>query len=89
MFCVDRPKPIQSGDHQGVPLLQGEHCLVELRPRRLGAGHPVIDIEVITPDSGREQVLDLPVGVLSPGRDPRVSDELAHDHPAVSRNQRR
>lgn len=41
----------------------------------------MIDVEVIALAPGREQVLDLPVGVLPPGGDPRVSDELAHDHP--------
>lgn len=41
----------------------------------------MIDIEAIAPDPGREQVLDLTVRALNPGRDSCVSDELAPDRP--------
>lgn len=40
----------------------------------------MIDVEIIAADPGRQKVLDLPVGILSPGGDPRISNELAHNH---------
>ena len=71
-----------------VPRLEGRDRLIELRPRGPSPGHPVVNIEIITPHPGGAEVLDLPVGVLSASGDPRISNELPHDHPKVSRNQR-
>lgn len=38
----------------------------------------MVDVEVVTANAGREEVLDLPVGVLGFGRYSGVSDQFCH-----------
>jgi hypothetical protein len=64
---------------QGVPVLEGGHGLLELWPPGPRPRGSAIDVGVVAPHTGREKVLDLPIGVL-PGVETRASDELAHDH---------
>lgn len=41
-------------------------------------GLAVVDVEVVAADSGGEEVLDLPVGVLGFGGYARVADQFGH-----------
>jgi hypothetical protein len=70
------PKPVQSRDHQGVPLLQRVERPVELGPGSPCAGDTVVDVQVIATDPCGEKIDLLTIHRLLSRRHPRVSDQL-------------
>jgi hypothetical protein len=75
---------IEGRDDEGVAVVQRAQRLVERRTGRASSGDAVIDVEVIAPDAGSEEVCGLSIRVLLTRRHPRVPDELPHDDQPVS-----
>lgn len=67
-------EPVEAGDLERVASTQQLHHEVELRPGRLGTGRDV-EVDIASGDAGAQQRVDLVVGVLVRGRDPRVADQ--------------
>ncbi len=84
MLCVHRPQPVESRDREGVAVVPRAQRLIEHRPGRASYQDAVIDVEVIAPIAGREEVRRLSVSVLLTRRHPRRPDELPHDDQPVS-----
>ena len=72
------PEPVERRDHERVTFVQRFERSVELGPARSSARDAVIDVEVVTSDTGAEEVSDLAVGRLLAGGDAGVADELGH-----------
>ena len=69
---------IPGSDHKSVARDQRVKRPVELRPRCPGPGDSVIDVEVITPYAGGQQIRLLPIGGLLFQGNPRIADQLCH-----------
>lgn len=74
-------EPIKSRDDQRVTRVDRLKCFVELRASGVSAADTVVDVEVITTNTGGEQVRNLPVGVLRTRRHSRIANQLAHATP--------
>lgn len=72
------PEPVQSGDHERVTRMQCGQCFIQAVAFGQCAGETMVGVEVIAPDAGSEEVLDLPVGVLGFRGDASVSDQFGH-----------
>ena len=66
----------QSCDHQSVSVFQCVERAVELGTRISGARDTVINVQVMTPNAGRDQIRFLSVGALLPCRHSRVPNQL-------------
>ena len=78
------PEPIQGGDQQRVPILQGPNCPVELWAGRPGAGHTMVEVHIIPTHRGRQEIGFLTIRGLLPGRHSRVTDQRRQGTPPVS-----
>lgn len=47
----------------------------------MGSRHSMINIEIIAPHVGGEQISDLTVCILLPRRHPGIPEQLPHVHP--------
>lgn len=69
---------VEGGDHKCVANVECSQGEVELRPACSSTRDPVVDVEVVAPDAGAEEIVDLTVGRLVSGRYPRVANQLTH-----------
>jgi hypothetical protein len=71
-------EPVEAGDLERVAGAQQLHDEVEPRPGRPRAAGDV-DVDVALGNAGTQERVDLVVGVLIGGRDPRVADQHGVD----------
>jgi hypothetical protein len=71
-------EPVEGGDDQSVSGLERGDRAVELRIGRSSAEDAVVDVKIVMSNTGRSQVLLLPVEALLFGGHGCVSDRLRH-----------
>jgi hypothetical protein len=74
-------QPVQSRDDESVAILESIQRAIEVRPRCSGARNPLVDIEVVAPDTRGQDIGLLPVGGLLARRYSRVADQFRHSAP--------
>jgi hypothetical protein len=79
-------QPVQRREHECVTRLKRGDSDIKLRTSRSSSGIPFIDLEVVTPDAGRQDIGPLFDRGTVPSRYSRVTDQLLHNSPSLSHN---
>ena len=66
------PEPVQRRDHEGVACDERLERPVEGGPGCPGARDAAVEVEVVAPDAGAQEIRLLPVGGLLPGVETRA-----------------